>query len=370
MQASCCQGLLALIFKALLKGVEMHEHIIKNGQLRLVNADCLQYLKTLPENHVDLILTDPPYFQVKSNAWDNQWPDVETFLAWLDEVLVEFWRVLKPAGSLYLFCGSKLSAETEILIKSRFNVLNNIVWAKPSGVWKRTHKPALRSFFPATERIIFAEHYGAEGFAKGANGYATKCSELKREVFKPLIDYFKNARAALDISAKEINDATNTQMCSHWFSDSQWKLPTEKQYEQLQTLFSGRSQALSRTHGNLVNERVELQHQYEHLILAHQNLKTQYDNLRRPFGVTSEVPYTDVWVYPPVQYYPGKHPCEKPADLLDHIILTSSTEGQLVLDAFMGSGSAGKQCLKLNRDFIGVEMETPTFENTLASLTQ
>jgi adenine-specific DNA-methyltransferase len=125
---------------------------------------------------------------------------------------------------------------------------------------------------------------------------------------------------------------------------------------------------LSRTHGNLVNERVELQHQYEHLILAHQHLKKQYDDLRRPFGVTSEVPYTDVWVYPPVQYYPGKYPCEKSADLLEHVILTSSTEGQLVMDAFMGLGSAGKQCLKLNRNFIGVEMETPTFENTLVSL--
>lgn len=348
----------------------MHEHVMRNGQLKLVNADCLQYLKTLPDNHIDLILTDPPYFQVKSNAWDNQWPDVETFLAWLDEVLVEFWRVLKPSGSLYLFCGSKLSAETEILIKSRFNVLNHIVWAKPSGVWKRTHKPALRSFFPATERIIFAEHYGAEGFAKGACGYATKCNQLKQEVFKPLIDYFKNAREALNISAKDINQATGTQMCSHWFSSSQWKLPTEKQYKQLQKLFSIRSNELSRSHGSLVKERAELLNKYEHLLLEYQDLKKQYDELRRPFGVTSEVPYTDVWVYPPVQYYPGKHPCEKPADLLDHVILTSSKEGQLVLDAFMGSGSAGKRCLKLNRKFIGIEMEEPTFNKALLELDQ
>jgi len=348
----------------------MHEHVIKNGQLKLVNADCLEYLKTLPNNYVDLILTDPPYFQVKANAWDNQWADTETFLAWLDEVLVEFWRVLKPSGSLYLFCGSKLSAETEILVKSRFNVLNHIVWAKPSGVWKRAHKPSLRSFFPATERIIFAEHYGAEGFAKGANGYATKCSQLKKETFKPLIDYFKNARDALNISAKEINEATNTQMCSHWFSASQWKLPTEKQYKQLQKLFSLRSAELSRTHGSLVKERAELHSKYEHLLLDHQDLKKQYDNLRRPFGVTNEVPYTDVWTYPPVAYYQGKHPCEKPADLLDHVLLTSSKEGQLVLDAFMGSGSTGKQCLKLNRNFIGIEMEVPTFEKTLISLSK
>lgn len=346
----------------------MHENIIKNGQLRLVNADCLTFLKTLPDNHVDLILTDPPYFQVKANAWDNQWPDVATFLAWLDEVLVEFWRILKPSGSLYLFCGSKLSAETELLIKSRFKVLNHIVWAKPSGVWKRTHKPALRSFFPATERIIFAEHYGSEGFAKGANGYASKCEALKQTTFKPLIDYFKNARHALGISAKEINEATNTQMCSHWFSESQWKLPTEAQYIQLQALFKKKGNALLKPHNDLVGERLLLLKEYEELKLTHLDLKKQYDDLRRTFSVTSEVPYTDVWTYAPVQYYPGKHPCEKPGELLEHVIATSSRENQIVLDAFMGSGSTGKACLKLNRQFIGIEMETPTFNKAVADL--
>lgn len=346
----------------------MHENIIKNGQLRLVNADCLAFLKTLPENHVDLILTDPPYFQVKANAWDNQWPDVATFLAWLDEVLVEFWRILKPLGSLYLFCGSKLSAETEVLIKARFKVLNHIVWAKPTGVWKRAHKPSLRSFFPATERIIFAEHYDAEGFAKGANGYASKCDALKKTTFKPLIDYFKNARNALGVSAKEINEATNTQMCSHWFSESQWKLPTEAQYIQLQALFKKKGNTLSKPHNDLVDERLLLLKEYEELKLTHLDLKTQYDDLRRTFNVTSEVPYTDVWTYAPVQYYPGKHPCEKPAELLEHIIATSSRENQIILDAFMGSGSTGKACLKLNRQFIGIEMETPTFNKTLSDL--
>ncbi|PKG37316.1 DNA-methyltransferase [Psychromonas sp. Urea-02u-13] len=283
-------------------------------------------------------------------------------------IIVEFWRVLKPSGSLYLFCGSKLAAEIEVLMKSRFNVLNHIVWAKPSGVWKRAHKPALRSFFPATERIIFAEHYGAEGFAKGANGYATKCSQLKREVFKPLIDYFKNAREALNISAKEINQATNSQMCSHWFSSSQWKLPTQVQYEQLQTLFNTKGGELLKAHDDLVIDRLTLQKKYEVLKLEYADLRQQYEDLRRPFSVTSEVPYTDVWTYPPVAYYPGKHPCEKPADLLDHVILTSSQEGQVVLDAFMGSGSTGKECIKLNRQFIGIEMEAPTFNKTLIDL--
>jgi len=346
----------------------MDEHILHNGQLRLINADCLNYLKTLPDDAVDLILTDPPYFQVKKNPWDNQWPNVETFLAWLDEVLVEFWRILKPTGSLYLFCGSKLAADTEMLIRSRFEVLNHIVWAKPSGVWKRSHKPSLRSFFPATERIIFAGHYGSEGFAKGANGYATKCSELKKDVFKPLIDYFIDAKRSLNISAKDINEATGTKMCSHWFSSSQWKLPNEQQYNQLQQLFAAHNAKLLRSHPELTNEHLTLQLKFQTLVRQYDDLKQEYNNLRRPFKLTNEVPYTDVWTYAPVQYYPGKHPCEKPAPLLEHVIKTSSKENDVVLDAFMGSGSTGKACLALNRQFIGIEMEEETFTQSKAML--
>ncbi|GAA03214.1 site-specific DNA-methyltransferase [Photobacterium leiognathi] len=345
----------------------MRKEVFDHGRVQLVNADCLDYLKTLPDSSVDLVLTDPPYFQVKKNAWDNQWPDVESFLAWLDEVLVEFWRVLKPSGSLYLFCGSKLASDTELLIRSRFNVLSHIVWAKPNGPWLRQRKEGLRAFFPSTERIIFAEHYGAEGFAKGNAGYATKCAELKKEVFAPLIEYFKQAKESLGVSAKAINEATGTQMCSHWFSYSQWQLPNKDQYEKLQQLFADYAGELARSHDDLTMEYDSLHKEYQLLSRQYDDLKAEYEGLRRPFSVSKEVPYTDVWTYSPVAYYPGKHPCEKPADLLEHVIAASSREDAIVLDAFMGSGSAGKVCRKMNRQFIGIEMEEGTYLSTVSS---
>ena len=338
-----------------------------DNRVQLINADCLDYLKTLEDNSVDLVLTDPPYYQVKKNAWDNQWPDVETFLAWLDEIILEFWRVLKPTGSIYLFCGHKLSADTELLMRQRFNVLNHVIWAKPNGPWRRMRKTDLRSFFPSTERILFAEHYGADGHAKGTAGYAHKCSELKKEVFEPLINYFKQARESLGISAKEINQATGTQMCSHWFSASQWQLPNREQYEKLQSLFADKAGDLSRSHEDLTTEFDALNEEYQVLSRQYDDLKAEYESLRRPFSVTSEVPYTDVWTFTPVAYYPGKHPCEKPAEMLEHILTASSRENDVVLDAFMGSGSTGKACVKLKRRFIGIEMEEGTYMSTVKS---
>lgn len=150
----------------------------------LVNADSLSFIKTLPDDCIDLIATDPPYYRVKACKWDNQWESEGAYLAWLDELLVEFWRVLKPSGSLYMFCGSRLAADTEILVRQRFNVLNHIIWAKPFGPWRRQKKESLRAFFPATERIIFAEHY-AGPFRPKSDGHAAKCLALKQNVFRP-----------------------------------------------------------------------------------------------------------------------------------------------------------------------------------------
>lgn len=53
----------------------------------------------------------------------------------------------------------------------------------------------------------------------------------------------------------------------------------------------------------------------------------------------------------------GKHPTQKPLDLLERIILASTNEGDLVLDPFMGSATTGVAALKHNRKFVGIEKE-------------
>ena len=43
--------------------------------ITLKHQDCMQYLKTLADESVDLICVDPPYFEIIADAWDNQWKD-------------------------------------------------------------------------------------------------------------------------------------------------------------------------------------------------------------------------------------------------------------------------------------------------------
>lgn len=335
------------------------------NSVELFNADCLHVLSKTPDNSIDLICTDPPYFRVKPEGWDNQWRGDADYLAWLDKCLAEFWRVLKPNGSIYLFSGHRLAADIELLMRNRFNILNHIIWAKPSGRWNGCNKESLRAYFPATERIIFAEHYPGP---HKPDAYAKECDNTKQHVLAPLIDYFRNARAELGVSSKQIADATGKKnMVSHWFGASQWQLPSEADYLKLQTLFTQiaiakhRDNELDKPHHQLVATWHSLNRKYSELV-------GEFKTLRRPFAVSAAVPYTDVWTHKPVQFYPGKHPCEKPAEMLRQIINASSRPGDVVADFFMGSGSTIKAAMELGRKAIGVEIEERRFNQTVEEI--
>lgn len=57
-----------------------------------------------------------------------------------------------------------------------------------------------------------------------------------------------------------------------------------------------------------------------------------------------------------------KHPTIKPLHIIENLIINSSLENDIVLDCFMGSGTTGAACKKLNRKFIGIELDKDYFE--------
>lgn len=56
------------------------------------------------------------------------------------------------------------------------------------------------------------------------------------------------------------------------------------------------------------------------------------------------------------------HPTIKPLNIIKTLIKNSSKEGDVVLDCFMGSGTTGVACYSLNRNFIGMELDSKYFE--------
>jgi len=57
----------------------------------------------------------------------------------------------------------------------------------------------------------------------------------------------------------------------------------------------------------------------------------------------------------------GKHPNQKPLNLMSELVSILTSEGQTILDPFMGSGSTGVAAKNLNRKFIGIEMDETYF---------
>ena len=328
---------------------------------RLMLGDCLDMMAEIPTGSVDMVLTDPPYFRVKSEAWDRQWADPARFLAWLDRCAEQWARVLKPNGSLYCFASVKMAARVECLLSQRLNVLNNIRWCKPRGRHLGANKSVLRSYFSASEAIIFAEHYGADSQALGVAGYGAKCEELRGFVFEPLRAYIcaEYERAGMlngaGMAATNAACGVSAMARRHYFTRSQWALPTAKHYAAMRAM-------LNKSGGEY------LRREYEDLRREYEDLRREYEDLRRPFSVTPDVQYVDTWTFLDVQTYKGKHPCEKPLDLLRHMISASTKPEATVLDCFMGSGSTGIACAELGRNFIGIEKDRDYFNAAAAKI--
>ena len=58
----------------------------------------------------------------------------------------------------------------------------------------------------------------------------------------------------------------------------------------------------------------------------------------------------------------SKHPTQKPLALMEYLIKTYTNQGDTVLDFCMGSGTTGVACKKLNRNFIGIELDKKYFD--------
>ena len=70
--------------------------------MKLINADCIEAMKAMPDNSVDSIVTDPPYeLGFMGKSWDA------SGIAFNVEVWREALRVMKPGGHLIAFSGSR-----------------------------------------------------------------------------------------------------------------------------------------------------------------------------------------------------------------------------------------------------------------------
>jgi len=234
----------------------------------IFNGDCLEILRSIPENSIDMVFADPPYMlsndgftcqngrmvNVNKGGWDKS-GGFEEDAVFHNEWILACRRVLRLEGTIWVSgtyhsiyqCGY-------LLQKNDFHFLNDIAWFKPNA----SPNLSCRFFTASHETLLWARK---DKKAKHSFNY--------REM--------KDGHFPEDKLKKE-----NAQM------RSVWSIPTPKNAEK------------------------------EH----------------------------------------GKHPTQKPLELLRRIVLASTNENAVVLDPFCGSGTTGVACARLgNRAFIGIEID-------------
>lgn len=101
---------------------------------KIIHADALDGLKTIPDQSIDLIFADPPYNIGKNfNGRKDKWESDEAYLTrcyqWIDQCLAK----LTPYGSFYLMAATQNMPHLDIYLRERMTILSRIVWAYDSS---------------------------------------------------------------------------------------------------------------------------------------------------------------------------------------------------------------------------------------------
>lgn len=229
-----------------------------NNTISLLNGDCMEMFKKIPDESIDLIITDPPYNlgnfmkarqtnlkKMRSNffgdaGWDND--SYEEWINHMDNFIKESQRVLKKNGSMIIFM-SIIKVESIINIAEK-----NGLYYKTTGIWHKTNP------MPRNMNLHFIN--------------SNECWI-----------YFTNK--------SKTGTFNNNGKAIHDFFESSVTPSSEKKH--------------------------------------------------------------------------GKHPTQKPENLIESFVKILSNKNDTILDCFMGSGTTGVVAKRLERNFIGIELNSEYF---------
>jgi len=138
----------------------------KNGDLWM--GDSIKWLKSLPNDSVDMIFADPPY-NIKKANWDN-FDNQEEYIKWSMQWIEEAARVLKNTGTLFICGFSEILADLKHPTSKYFKSCRWIIWhyknkANLGSDWGRSHESILHfrkskffTFNIDNIRIPYSEH--------------------------------------------------------------------------------------------------------------------------------------------------------------------------------------------------------------------
>jgi len=283
----------------------------------LYKKDCIELLKGMEDNSVDIAVLDPPYFAIVKDDWDNQWKSEQEYLEWCAEWTKEATRVLKPGKPLYVWGTTK----TDTFLRYKLDVLNEqpelvyqnwIIWSYDWG--GRTKKKFARKH---EDLLVYSKGKNMDFFA---DQVLVERAVKKNMNIERKINLLKKFQAQPDVAKWTDKDIHS------------WK---KYNYDK-------------KSNTDLLNE-----------LNSQQSKSISFAKGKIP---------TDVWQknnHTTSKEYAGWHPTQKPIELLQRIIKGHTKEGDVVLDCFSGSGSTMIAAANCNRSFIGSELDSEYCEKSV-----
>jgi len=152
---------------------------ITNNQIH--HLDCILGMQQLDSESADIIICDPPYNIGKDFGNDSDKQETDAYLSWCDLWIKECLRILKPAGTLYIYGFSETLAfiRTRITCNVRWLIWHYTNKVTPSlNFWQRTHESILCCYKnkPVFNRDDVREPY-TDTFLKNAAGKVRKATK-------------------------------------------------------------------------------------------------------------------------------------------------------------------------------------------------
>lgn len=233
----------------------------------IIHGDCLEVLKKIPDESVDMVFVDPPYFMqlppkklirwsgTEVNGVNDDWDkfkDFDDYDNFTKKYLTEIKRIMKPTATIWVIgMYHNIHRIGKIMLDFGFWILNDVIWLKTNPM---PNFLGVR-FTNATETLI----------------WAVKDKKVKKYTFnKEIAKAYNNGGLGINV----------------------WRIP---------------------------------------LCAGGERIKDESGN--------------------------KIHSTQKPEELLERVILTSTKEGDLILDPMAGTGTTGFVAKRLNRKFILIEKE-------------
>ncbi len=302
---------------------------------QLILGDCLEVLKTLESESIDLIYLDPPFFSNRNyeviwgdageiRSFQDRWSGgIDHYIGWLKERVQEMYRVLKATGSIFLHCDWHANSHIRVYILDKIFGEQNF---RNELVWKRTNAKGL-------------------AFTRFARNHDSIFYYTKSDKFSWNLQYTPH----------------NSEYVKDFYK---YREPDTKRIYRLADLTNPNKDRPNLTYEFLGITRVwrwkkeRMQEAYAKGLIV-QVKSGAVPALKRYLDEQEGIPVDDCWTDIQNVQASSKerigYPTQKPEALLERIIKCASNEGDTILDPFIGGGTTVVVAEKLKRCWIGID---------------